>query len=72
MQKIVLAIALSASTFGLMGCAPMSQNEATGTVLGAAGGAVVGGALSRSAGGAVVGGLAGGVIGNAVGRSMDY
>ncbi|MDR3512426.1 MAG: glycine zipper domain-containing protein [Caulobacteraceae bacterium] len=58
------------------GCVRSNQdNHATGTVLGAIGGALIGGAVAghhdRGAG-AVVGGVAGAVAGNAIARSNDH
>lgn len=43
----------------------------TGTALGAAGGAAIGGLASHSLGGAIIGGVAGGFAGNAIARSND-
>ena len=43
----------------------------TGTALGAAGGAAIGGLASHSIGGALIGGVAGGFAGNAIARSED-
>lgn len=47
------------------------RNHDTGTVLGAAGGAAIGGLASHSVAGAVVGGVAGGLAGNAIARNED-
>jgi hypothetical protein len=43
----------------------------TGTVVGAVGGAAIGGVATNSVGGAVVGGVLGGLAGNAIARSQD-
>lgn len=64
-------LSLSISTLNLSGCASMSSNEATGTVIGGVSGAAIGGAISHNAAGAGIGAVAGGLIGNAVGRSTD-
>jgi hypothetical protein len=47
------------------------RNHDTGTVVGAAGGAAIGGLASHSVAGAVIGGVAGGLAGNAIARSED-
>jgi len=47
------------------------RDHTTGTVLGALGGAAIGGAASHDAGGAVAGAVVGGLAGNAIARSED-
>lgn len=47
------------------------RDHTTGTVIGAVGGAAIGGVASHNAGGAVVGGVLGGLAGNAIARSED-
>ncbi len=79
-----LSILLAAST--LAGCAGYGspygyspygqafgrhQKALAGTAMGAAGGALLGGAMTQDADGAIVGGLLGGAAGGLVGHSMD-
>jgi hypothetical protein len=47
------------------------RNHTTGTILGAAGGAAIGGVASHNAGGAIAGAVIGGLAGNAIARSED-
>lgn len=47
------------------------RDHTTGTVLGAAGGAAIGGVATHNAGGAVAGAVVGGLAGNAIARSQD-
>lgn len=47
------------------------RDHTTGTVLGAVGGAAIGGAASHNAGGAVAGAVVGGLAGNAIARAQD-
>jgi|SRR5665213_782297 len=47
------------------------RDHTTGTVLGAAGGAAIGGVASHDAGGAIAGAVLGGLAGNAIARSQD-
>ncbi|MBA2589131.1 MAG: hypothetical protein H0U98_10990 [Alphaproteobacteria bacterium] len=47
------------------------RDHTTGTVLGAAGGAAIGGVATNNAGGAVAGAVIGGLAGNAISRSQD-
>jgi surface antigen len=74
MKKVILSAALaSVFTMGLVGCAP-GQNTGGATVVGAATGGLLAGALFRGPGsGAAViaGALIGGSLGYAVGRQMD-
>ncbi|HXS07171.1 MAG TPA: glycine zipper domain-containing protein [Rhizomicrobium sp.] len=65
------AIALIAGTAGAYADACSGHSHETGTLLGAGGGALVGGLASHSVVGAVVGGVAGGFAGNAIARSSD-
>ena len=79
MKKLITALCVSlvASTFG--GCANgygypayyNHQKAIAGTAMGAAGGALLGGAMTQSSDGAVIGGLLGGAAGGLVGNSMD-
>src|SRR3954465_12827645 len=47
------------------------RDHTAGTVLGAAGGAAIGGAASHNAGGAIAGAVVGGLAGNAIARAQD-
>ena len=47
------------------------RDHTAGTVIGAAGGAAIGGAASHNAGGAIAGAVIGGLAGNAIARSQD-
>lgn len=47
------------------------RDHTAGTVLGAAGGAAIGGAATHDAGGAIAGAVVGGLAGNAISRSQD-
>ena len=47
------------------------RDHTAGTVLGAAGGVAIGGAVSHDAGGAIAGAVLGGLAGNAIARSQD-
>lgn len=47
------------------------HDHTAGTVIGAAGGAAIGGAASHNAGGAIAGAVIGGLAGNAIARSQD-
>ena len=71
----LIATAAAALTFAGTGAALADDctghNHDTGTVLGAAGGATIGGLASHSIVGAVVGGVVGGVAGNAIDRDQD-
>ena len=65
MQKIIITLALVASTMGLSAC---TQTE-RGTAIGAASGAIIGGAVTGRAGGALVGAAVGGTAGYLIARS---
>ena len=65
------ALALIAGTVAASADACSGHSHQTGTLLGAGGGALVGGLASHSVVGAVVGGVAGGFAGNAIARSSD-
>jgi len=71
----LIATAAAALSFAGAGAAwaddCTGHNHDTGTVLGAAGGATIGGLASHSVVGAVVGGVVGGVAGNAIDRDQD-
>lgn len=47
------------------------RDHTTGTVVGAAGGAAIGGVASHNAGGAIAGAVLGGLAGNAIARQQD-
>jgi len=65
------SFALIAGTAGAFADACSGHSHDTGTILGAGGGALIGGLASHSVVGAVVGGVAGGFAGNAIARSSD-
>lgn len=65
MKKTLVALALVASTVTLSAC---SQTE-RGTAIGAASGAIIGGAVTGRAGGALVGAAVGGTAGYLIARS---
>ncbi len=73
MRRFLLAAGLVAIALPL--AAPKSADAAscrsrkqTGTVVGAAGGALLGNAISHGAGGLIVGGLGGAVVGHEIGK----
>jgi|KBSSwiStaDraftv2_1062776.scaffolds.fasta_scaffold42916_4 uncharacterized protein YcfJ len=63
---IAAPLALGATAADAASC---STRKVNGTLLGAAGGALLGGAVTHGATGPIVGGLAGGVVGHEIGRS---
>ncbi len=63
-----LTIAASGTAYA-DGCS--GRDHSTGTVVGAVGGAAIGGVATHNVGGAVVGGVLGGLAGNAIARSED-
>jgi uncharacterized protein YcfJ len=65
MKKTIIALTLAASTFTLSAC---SQTE-RGTAIGAASGAIIGGAVTGRAGGALAGAAIGGAAGYLIARS---
>ena len=67
----VAALALGAASAPAYADACSGHSHDTGTALGAAGGAAIGGLASHSIGGALVGGVVGGFAGNAIARSED-
>lgn len=75
-MKIAHTSAL-ACLFGLLSATAVfaddcsGRDHTTGTVLGAAGGAAVGGVATHDAGGAIAGAVVGGLAGNAIARSQD-
>lgn len=84
MKKSLAVFCLVLAAFALSGCAngygygyPPSygwsnhKKAIAGAAIGAAGGALIGGAVTRDGGGAAVGGLLGGVAGGLIGHSMD-
>jgi polyhydroxyalkanoate synthesis regulator phasin len=75
-MKIVRNSAL-ACLFGLLSATAAfaddcsGRDHTAGTVLGAAGGAAIGGVATHNAGGAIAGAVVGGLAGNAIARSQD-
>lgn len=72
MKKIVVLPLIAA--FVLAGCASMGPNEQVGTVVGGAGGALIGSQFGGGTGrlvGVAIGTLAGALIGQEIGRSLD-
>ncbi len=67
----VAVFALAAGTMPVLADACSGRSHDTGSALGAAGGAALGGLATNSWGGAIVGGVAGGFAGNAIARSED-
>ena len=65
------AVLLGAGTTTALADSCSGHSHDTGTVLGAGGGALIGGLASHSVVGAVVGGVAGGLAGNAIARDQD-
>lgn len=65
MKKIIVALAVVASTVTLSAC---TQTE-RGTAIGAASGAIIGGVVTGRAGGALVGAAVGGAAGYLIARS---
>lgn len=65
MKKTIIALCLVTSTVALSAC---SQTE-RGTAIGAASGAIIGGAVTGRAGGALVGAAVGGTAGYLIARS---
>lgn len=75
MRMLAAFLALVLVCFAaLSGCATIEENPRTaiGTGVGAAGGAVAGGLISRGATGAVVGGLIGALAGGGIGYYLDH
>ena len=77
LKKIALAASTAALLLGLGATGALAddcsgRNHDTGTVLGAVGGGVIGGAASHGNGLGILGGaLLGGLAGNAISRDMD-
>ena len=85
MRQLVCAAILCVSASSLVGCAtpgysPYGYDNSgfhnhkralAGAAIGAAGGALVGNAVTHDAGGALVGGAVGATVGGLVGHSMD-
>ena len=77
LKKLTLTAAAAALTMGLgmtsaMADACSGQDHTAGTVLGAAGGGIIGGFASHGNGLGILGGaLLGGLAGNAISRDMD-
>ena len=72
-MKILIAVALCASTALLMGCG--ASKAVQGGAIGAAGGAVIGGVIGNqfgnTAAGAIIGAAVGGTTGAIIGHQMD-
>jgi|GEM_PF-174948 outer membrane lipoprotein SlyB len=69
----IVAICVTALSTGLAGCAqtPREQRTATGAVVGAAGGALIGQAIGGNAGSTILGAGAGALLGAAVADSTN-
>lgn len=68
---VAAAIVLGATTVAALADSCSGHDHTTGTVLGAGGGAIIGGVATHSVVGAVGGAVLGGVAGNAIARSND-
>jgi outer membrane protein OmpA-like peptidoglycan-associated protein len=68
-------IALTLAALSLSACQTLNTSKERGAVIGAAGGAVVGGVIGKHQGstakGAIIGATVGGVIGGVIGHQMD-
>jgi uncharacterized protein YcfJ len=76
MKTIVLSLTSAAFTLALSNCAaPAGPNTqrgaATGALLGAGAGAIIGNQSGNTAGGAILGAAAGGTAGALIGNSRD-
>jgi len=77
MKRLIVFLSVILAALIFTGCAGYSpyygghQRAIVGTGLGAAGGALLGGAYTGDSDGAVVGGLLGGAAGGLIGHSMD-
>jgi surface antigen len=72
MSTAAAALVLGLGTVGAMADDCSGKDHTTGTVLGAAGGGIIGGVASHGNGLGIIGGaLLGGLAGNAVSRDMD-
>jgi hypothetical protein len=76
MIRITTLVAAVAILFGAGSSAALADacsghSHDTGTILGGAGGALIGGLASHNATGAVVGGVGGALAGNAIARAQD-
>ena len=71
----VVALTVAAVLVASSGCASWGDNQKKGTVIGAGGGAVVGGIIGHQTGstatGAIIGAVVGGAAGTLIGRRMD-
>jgi hypothetical protein len=74
-RKTLISIALAGMVAAPLAVSPTSASascssrKTTGTLLGAAGGALIGNSISHGGGGAIVGGLGGAVVGHQIGKS---
>jgi len=68
---VAAVIVLGATTVAALADSCSGHDHTTGTVLGAGGGAIIGGVATHSAIGAVGGAVLGGLAGNAIARSND-
>jgi outer membrane protein OmpA-like peptidoglycan-associated protein len=68
-------VLVSAALLGATGCQTLNTNKEKGAVIGAAGGAVVGGVIGKATGstarGAIIGAAVGGTAGAIIGHQMD-
>ncbi len=85
MKRLTFVFCVLLSALSLSGCASdgyspyygygsgfsRHKKALAGTAMGAAGGALLGGAMTQDSDGAVIGGLLGGAAGGLVGHSMD-
>ena len=83
MKRLIATLCVLLGSLGLTGCAgngyspyygggfARHQRALAGTAMGAAGGALLGGAATQDSDGALVGGLLGGAAGGLIGHSMD-
>jgi surface antigen len=71
MNRIRTIAVIGALSLGLAGCMSSGSKEEAGTLVGAVGGGLIGGAATGTTGGVLVGALAGGLIGNAIGADLD-
>lgn len=76
-SSVAVAAVVSLGSAGLAGCASLNNlnNKEKGAVIGATGGAVVGGAIGKNNGstakGAIIGAVVGGTAGAVIGHQMD-
>jgi len=72
MNKIYQVVAVTLLIGFMAGCmSPVGPNQATGAVVGAATGAIIGGGLRNNPGDAILGGAIGALIGALAGKDVD-